>query len=63
MDDCYRGIFILTFTWWVVHQADPWTIKDEDAIEAMQIIWDGVYGSKIKHKITVGDSVFKNVCF
>lgn len=35
--------FILTFLWWVRKQPDPWNLVDNDAVNALQQIWDKLY--------------------
>jgi hypothetical protein len=59
-DDAWRGIVIPTFIWWAAHQEDPWKIKEEEALAALQSIWNPVY-KKISRTITLDDPVFKNV--
>ena len=59
-DDAWRGIVIPTFIWWAAHQDDPWKIKEEDALAALQSVWDPVY-KKMPQNITLNDPVFKNV--
>jgi hypothetical protein len=58
--DAWRKTVIPTFIWWAAHQPDPWKIKEEDALAALQSIWDPVY-KLMPRKITLDDPVFKNV--
>jgi hypothetical protein len=53
--------FIPTYLWWVATQPDPWNVDDEKALEALQAIWDKIYGVKIPYVITLNDAVFSIV--
>jgi len=38
-------------------QADPWNLNEHDVIEAMQLIWNKLYGKAIPYQITAQDAV------
>lgn len=59
-NDLWRRAIIPTFIWWAAHQANPWEIKEADALAALQTIWNALC-KKLSRKITVDDPVFKNV--
>jgi len=60
-NDKWRREFIPTYLWWVATQPDPWNVDDEKALEALQAIWDKIYGAKIPYVITLNDAVFSIV--
>jgi hypothetical protein len=56
-NDTWRSTFIPTYLWWVATQPDPWNVDDEKALEALQAIWDKIYGPKIVYVIVLNDPV------
>ena len=60
-NDTWRRAFIPTYLWWVATQPDPWNLDDELALEAMQDIWNKIYGATILYVITLNDAVFSIV--
>ena len=59
--DAWHHAFIPTYLWWVVTWPDPRCLDDDEAIEAMQAIWDMIYDmkdTKIAHVVTLNDAVF-----
>ena len=57
----YRGCFITTYLKFIGQYANPWSIDDTDAVNAMKKIWKVVYRKKIEHVVEFGDKVFMNV--
>lgn len=57
----FRKAFIPTLIWYAAFQLDPWKIDDNDYVNAMQQIWNKVYGKTIPVKIEINDAVFKLV--
>ena len=58
--DAWRHAFVPTYLWWVATRLDPWCLDDDEAIEAMQAIWDTIYDTKdtkIVHVVTLNDAV------
>ena len=43
--NCWHQKFIPTFLWWVAKQLDPWSLNDDNVINALQQIWDIVYSN------------------
>jgi hypothetical protein len=58
----WRRVFIPTYISYVAGYKDPWFVDDDDAVDAMQHIWDRVFSSDgIVHVVEVNDSVFSIV--
>ena len=60
-NNVWRRIYVPTYLTYVASYDDPWTLKDSDGINAMQCIWDDIYGHKVKYTIKVNDAVFNIV--
>jgi hypothetical protein len=54
----WRRNVVPTFIRFSASQPDAWAIKDDDALKAMQLIWDKIYGGRIPHTMVIDDSVF-----
>ena len=64
----WRRVFIPTYAIFVANYPDPWTIKDTDAVVALQHVWDAVYvdgqnAAGIPFKVAFHDCVFSIVSF
>lgn len=57
----FRRLFVPTLIWYTAFQSDPWKIDDSDHVNAMQEIWNKVYGKTVPYRIEVNDDVFKVV--
>jgi hypothetical protein len=57
----WRRRFIPTYMTFVASYNQVWSVIDGDAIDAMQKIWDQIYGQKIPHTIELHDAVFQTV--
>jgi hypothetical protein len=53
----WRRVFVPTYIRFVASYDNPWTVRDEDSVSAMQAIWNKVYGSKIEHEIVAQQAV------
>jgi hypothetical protein len=63
-ENCWRGKFIPTFLWFIAYsQTDPWNLDEHGIIEAMQLIWNKLYGKAIPYQITAQDPVYVIVSF
>jgi hypothetical protein len=64
-DNAWRRIYVTTFAGFVAGYRDPWIVNDEDAIKAMQKIWDKCFLNNshpdIHHRVTLNDPVFSVV--
>ncbi|KAN0107709.1 hypothetical protein V8E52_009876 [Russula decolorans] len=49
--------FIPTFLWYTAYQMDPWNLEEDAAVDAMQQIWNQIYGKAIPYQITTHDAV------
>jgi len=54
----WRGNFIPTFLWYAAYQMDPWNLEEDTAVDAMQKIWNELYGKAIPYHITAHDAVY-----
>jgi hypothetical protein len=58
----WRRIFVPTYITFVAGYDNPWSVTDDDAVPAMQAIWNKVYDNpKITHKIEAQQAVFSVV--
>lgn len=57
-DNRWRGNFIPTFLWYAAYQMDPWNLEEDAAVDAMQQIWNQLYGKAIPYQITTHDAVY-----
>ena len=62
----WRRVFVPTYFTFIAAYDDPWVVKDKDAIQALQKIWNHVYVGRqnsvdIPHTILVHKAVFKVV--
>jgi hypothetical protein len=55
----WRRIFIPTYTVYAASSGDPWSVKDDDAVAKMQLIWNAIY--QLEHDITIDGAVFRIV--
>ncbi|KAN0105548.1 hypothetical protein V8E52_010929 [Russula decolorans] len=53
----WRKRFIPTFLWYTAYQMDPWNLEEDAAVDAMQQIWNQIYGKAIPYQITTHDVV------
>ncbi|KAN0109444.1 hypothetical protein V8E52_009238 [Russula decolorans] len=53
----WRKRFIPTFLWYTAYQMDPWNLEEDAAVDAMQQIWNQIYGKAIPYQITTHDAV------
>ena len=55
----WRRVFIPTYIAYVTGYMDAWFVEDDDAIAAMQVIWEVTYlnTNLSKHSIQVNDAV------
>ena len=65
-DNVWHHIFIPTYFTFIAAYNDPWVVKDKDAIQALQKIWNHMYVSHqnsvdIPHTVLVNKAVFKVV--
>jgi hypothetical protein len=61
-DNRWRGNFIPTFLWYAAYQMDPWNLEEDAAVDAMQQIWNQLYGKAIPYHIATHDLVYIIVC-
>jgi hypothetical protein len=54
----WRRAFVPTYIRFIASLKNPWTIDDDTAIQALQTIWDAIYGQTIQHAVTADDAVF-----
>jgi hypothetical protein len=57
-DGRFRKIFIPTYIHWCSMQKTPFSIPDDDALKALQIIWNLVYGMYLLYTIKINGPVF-----
>ncbi|KAF8495461.1 hypothetical protein F5888DRAFT_1635530 [Russula emetica] len=57
-DNRWRGNFIPTFLWYAAYQVDPWNLEEDAAVDAMQQIWNQLYGKAIPYQIAPHDAVY-----
>jgi len=56
-NDAWRRAFIPSYLRWAGVQEDSWTLNDEKALKAMQLIWNAIYEQKVQYTITLNDPV------
>jgi hypothetical protein len=54
--------YVPTYLWFLSSYPKVWAIPDNDAVKAMQKIWDDIYGDEIPYDVNVNCAVFKTVC-
>ena len=66
----WRRVFIPSYIHFIASYSDPWSMNDDDIIEAMQSTWDEVfvdsidkYGECIPHVVEINEAVFSIVSF
>ena len=66
----WRCVFISTYSVYVANYPNPWSVDDEDAVVALQHIWNAVYTNRklaglpdIPYTVEYQDCVFSIVCF
>jgi hypothetical protein len=57
-DNRWRRNFIPTFLWYAAYQTDPWNLEEDAAVDAMQQIWNQLYGKAIPYRIMTHDAVY-----
>lgn len=57
----WRRVVVPTYLQYAASCDDPWVISDENAIKAMQKIWNTIYERKIKHTVSSISPVFRVV--
>ncbi|KZT06390.1 uncharacterized protein LAESUDRAFT_750170 [Laetiporus sulphureus 93-53] len=55
----WQHVFVLTLRRYAGTLVNPWIIKDDEFIEALQLIWNAIYGNKVPHQVACNDHVFK----
>ena len=51
--DCWRRAFIMTYIWWAAQWHDPWNMNDNEAILALQRIFNTIYDMSVCQGQTV----------
>jgi len=59
----WRRNMVPTYAQFVASYEDPWVVQDDNAVAAMQVAWDAIYGRRVRHTIEVQDAVFTIVGF
>jgi hypothetical protein len=54
-------VFIPTYAKFVANQEDPWLVKDQEAVVALQKVWNTIY-PKISYAVEFRGVVFTLVC-
>jgi hypothetical protein len=57
----WRRRYVPTYLRFLSSYTKVWTISDNDAVTAMQKIWDDIYGDQIPYNVNVNSAVFKTV--
>jgi hypothetical protein len=62
-NDRWQKWFITTYIWWVASLDDVWSINCIDARNALQILWDTIFGNALHYVVSVSRCpVFSVVC-
>ena len=56
--DCWCRAFIMTYIWWAAQQHDPWNMNDDEAVLALQWIFNTIYDMSVTYTIMVNDAIF-----
>ena len=59
--DHWHRAFITTYIWWAAQQCDPWNTNDDEAVLALQQIFNTIYDTSVTYTIAVNDAVFSIV--
>jgi hypothetical protein len=57
----WRSVFVPTYMKFIATYNNPWAVDDDDAVNALQAIWNAIYGSKIPEEIDTKSAVFEIV--
>ena len=58
----WRRRYVPTYLRFLSSYPKVWTIADNEAVKAMQKIWNVIYGDEIPYDVNVNCAVFKTVC-